>query len=84
MEHLEGCPAALATLHGSRVKITNLGDATCQGDIAFFGVCEKLGAASLPGTKSRNGEQVSGRRNGEVTAKRTPLRITDRVDKTML
>jgi len=36
--------AALATLHGGRVKFENLGARTRQGDYAFFGLCEKLGA----------------------------------------
>ncbi len=36
--------AALATLHGGRVTLTNLGDATHQGDYAFLGVCERIGA----------------------------------------
>lgn len=37
--------AALATLHGGRVRFENLGTATRQGDYAFFGLCEKLGAS---------------------------------------
>jgi len=36
--------AALATLHGARITLTNLGSRTRQGDYAFFGLCEKLGA----------------------------------------
>jgi 3-phosphoshikimate 1-carboxyvinyltransferase len=36
--------AALATLHGSKVRFENLGTATRQGDYAFFGLCEQLGA----------------------------------------
>jgi 3-phosphoshikimate 1-carboxyvinyltransferase len=36
--------AALATLHGSQVRFENLGTATRQGDYAFFGLCEQLGA----------------------------------------
>jgi 3-phosphoshikimate 1-carboxyvinyltransferase len=36
--------AALATLHGARITLANLGAATRQGDYAFFGLCEKLGA----------------------------------------
>jgi 3-phosphoshikimate 1-carboxyvinyltransferase len=36
--------AALATLHGGRIKLTNLGARTRQGDYAFFGLCEQLGA----------------------------------------
>jgi 3-phosphoshikimate 1-carboxyvinyltransferase len=36
--------AALATLHGAGVTLTNLGAATRQGDYGFFALCEKLGA----------------------------------------
>ena len=36
--------AALATLHHSTVRITNLGANTGQGDFAFFNVCRRLGA----------------------------------------
>jgi len=36
--------AALATLHGGRITLTNLGTRTRQGDYAFFGLCERLGA----------------------------------------
>ena len=36
--------AALATLHGGRVVLSNLGTSTRQGDYAFFGLCERLGA----------------------------------------
>ena len=36
--------AALATLHGARITLNNLGSNTRQGDYAFFGLCEKLGA----------------------------------------
>ncbi len=36
--------AALALLHGRRITLTNLGSGTRQGDYAFFGLCEKLGA----------------------------------------
>ena len=36
--------AALATLHGASMTLTNLGAGTRQGDYAFFGLCERLGA----------------------------------------
>jgi 3-phosphoshikimate 1-carboxyvinyltransferase len=36
--------AALATLHGGTVRLENLGTSTRQGDYAFFGLCEQLGA----------------------------------------
>ncbi len=36
--------AALATLHGGRITFTNLGDSTRQGDYAFLGLCERMGA----------------------------------------
>ena len=35
--------AALATLHGGRIRLTNLGARTRQGDYAFFGLCEQAG-----------------------------------------
>lgn len=37
--------AALATLHGGTITLSNLGTRTRQGDYAFFGLCEKLGAS---------------------------------------
>ena len=36
--------AALAVLHGATITLTNLGTRTRQGDYAFFGLCEQLGA----------------------------------------
>ena len=36
--------AALATLHGGRITLTNLGNSTRQGDYAFLGLCERMGA----------------------------------------
>jgi 3-phosphoshikimate 1-carboxyvinyltransferase len=36
--------AALATLHGGRITLSNLGTRTRQGDYGFFGLCERLGA----------------------------------------
>jgi 3-phosphoshikimate 1-carboxyvinyltransferase len=36
--------AALATLHGGRITLSNLGTGTRQGDYAFFSLCEQLGA----------------------------------------
>ena len=36
--------AALATLHGSRIQLTNLGQSTQQGDYQFFAIMEQLGA----------------------------------------
>jgi 3-phosphoshikimate 1-carboxyvinyltransferase len=36
--------AALATLHGGTVRLENLGTTTRQGDYAFLGLCEQLGA----------------------------------------
>jgi 3-phosphoshikimate 1-carboxyvinyltransferase len=43
--------AALATLHGARITLGNLGAATRQGDYAFLALCETLGARveRLPG-----------------------------------
>jgi 3-phosphoshikimate 1-carboxyvinyltransferase len=36
--------AALATLHGAKITLSNLGMRTRQGDYSFFALCEKLGA----------------------------------------
>jgi 3-phosphoshikimate 1-carboxyvinyltransferase len=36
--------AAFAVLHGAKITLTNLGTRTRQGDYAFFGLCEQLGA----------------------------------------
>jgi 3-phosphoshikimate 1-carboxyvinyltransferase len=36
--------AALATLHGAKFTLSNLGGATRQGDYQFIWLCEKLGA----------------------------------------
>lgn len=36
--------AALATLHGSRIRLMNLGATSRQGDCQFFGLCRKMGA----------------------------------------
>lgn len=45
--------AALATLHGGAVTLANLGESTVQGDYAFIGLCERLGA-----TVQREPDQV--------------------------
>jgi 3-phosphoshikimate 1-carboxyvinyltransferase len=36
--------AALATLHGATITLSNLGSGTRQGDYGFLGLCEQLGA----------------------------------------
>ena len=36
--------AALATLHGAAITLSNLGSGTRQGDYGFLGLCEQLGA----------------------------------------
>jgi 3-phosphoshikimate 1-carboxyvinyltransferase len=36
--------AALATLHGASITLSNLGNGTRQGDYGFFTLCEQLGA----------------------------------------
>ena len=46
--------AALATLHGGRVQLLNLGDATQQGDYDFLALCERIGA-----TVDRSASQVT-------------------------
>jgi 3-phosphoshikimate 1-carboxyvinyltransferase len=49
--------AALATLHGARISLSNLGSATRQGDYAFFGLCERLGARV---TRAAHGTVIDG------------------------
>jgi 3-phosphoshikimate 1-carboxyvinyltransferase len=44
--------AALATLHGARITLSNLGAATRQGDYGFFSLCERLGAKVERGAHS--------------------------------
>jgi 3-phosphoshikimate 1-carboxyvinyltransferase len=46
--------AALATLHGAKFTLSNLGGATRQGDYQFFWLCEKIGAR----VTSRSGSTV--------------------------
>lgn len=46
--------AALATLHGARISLSNLGGGTRQGDYQFIWLCEKLGAR----VTSRSGSTV--------------------------
>ncbi|MYD96438.1 MAG: 3-phosphoshikimate 1-carboxyvinyltransferase [Gammaproteobacteria bacterium] len=46
--------AALATLHGGRVQLLNLGDSTRQGDYDFLALCERIGA-----TVDRSDSQVT-------------------------
>jgi 3-phosphoshikimate 1-carboxyvinyltransferase len=41
--------AALATLHGGRITLTNLSRHTRQGDYAFLDLCQRLGAQVLRG-----------------------------------
>lgn len=53
--------AALATLHGSKVRFENLGTATRQGDYAFLGLCEKLGASV---TRSESHTEIVGPARG--------------------
>ncbi len=56
--------AALAALHGARLTLTNLGSRTRQGDYAFFGLCEKLGARV---TRSATNTVIEGPRSLEAT-----------------
>jgi 3-phosphoshikimate 1-carboxyvinyltransferase len=66
--------AALATLHGGRVQLQNLGESTRQGDYAFFELCEQLGAGVR-----RQREQT------EIIGPRGPLRaFTSEVDMTSM
>ena len=61
--------AALATLHGARITLSNLGSGTRQGDYAFFGLCEKLGAhveRSAAGTLIEGPPRLTGGFDGAV------------------
>jgi 3-phosphoshikimate 1-carboxyvinyltransferase len=51
--------AALATLHGASITLTNLGAGTRQGDYGFFGLCEQLGACV---TRSASATTIQGPR----------------------
>ena len=52
--------AALATLHGASITLTNLGSGTRQGDYAFFTLCERLGArvTRMPGATGIEGPRT--------------------------
>jgi 3-phosphoshikimate 1-carboxyvinyltransferase len=54
--------AALATLHGARITLTNLGSGTRQGDYGFLDLCERLGARvqRAPGRTVIEGPRVLG------------------------
>jgi 3-phosphoshikimate 1-carboxyvinyltransferase len=54
--------AALATLHGASITLSNLGAATRQGDYGFFALCERLGARvqRLPGRTTIQGPRRLG------------------------
>jgi 3-phosphoshikimate 1-carboxyvinyltransferase len=56
--------AALATLHGAAITLTNLGDGTRQGDYGFLALCEKLGARV---TRTRATTVIEGPRRIETT-----------------
>ena len=61
--------AALATLHGARITLSNLGSNTRQGDYAFFGLCEKLGARverTATGTLIEGPRQLDAKFEGPV------------------
>ena len=49
--------AALATLHGGCVRLTNLGTITRQGDYGFIDVCERVGARV---ERQRDGTTIRG------------------------
>lgn len=63
--------AGLATLHGGRVTLTNLGEQTRQGDYAFNDVMERLGASVT-------------RSAGETVIKGGVLRGLDGIDMTAM
>jgi len=68
--------AALATLHGSRVRFENLGTATRQGDYAFLGLCEQLGASVR---RSEHHTEIAGPVGGLATFSR-PVDMTSMPD----
>ena len=49
--------AALATLHGGEVRLANLGVGTHQGEAAFLGLCETMGARV---DRERDGTRIRG------------------------
>lgn len=49
--------AALATLHGGNIELTNLGDSSKQGDYGFFEIMEELGAQV---TREANATRIQG------------------------
>lgn len=52
--------AALATLHKSKVSITNLGDGSKQGDLNFLTLCQQMGATI---ERTSNTVTIEGPRN---------------------
>jgi 3-phosphoshikimate 1-carboxyvinyltransferase len=69
--------AALATLHGGTIRLENLGTSTRQGDYAFIGLCEQLGA-----TVRRLPEQteISGPGSGALGFFSAPVDMTSMPD----
>jgi 3-phosphoshikimate 1-carboxyvinyltransferase len=60
--------AALATLHGGRMALTNLGSRTRQGDYAFLALCERLGARVTRSASETVVEGPQSRQDGRVDA----------------
>jgi 3-phosphoshikimate 1-carboxyvinyltransferase len=71
--------AALATLHGGSVRFENLGTATRQGDYAFLGLCEQLGATVR---RSEHLTEITGPAGGLGTA--SGRRFSEPVDMTSM
>jgi len=53
--------AALATIHGVTIELTNIGNTTTQGDYGFLEICEMLGATV---TSTSSSTIITGPRNG--------------------
>lgn len=69
--------AALATLHGIRVTLENLGNHTRQGDYAFLEVCEKLGARV---SRRASSTEISGPSRQRLQPLRGPLDMSGMPD----
>lgn len=64
--------SALATIHGGRVTIGNLGSSTRQGDYGFLEVCERLGATV---TRTDTTTTIVGPKDGKLLPLVNPLNM---------
>lgn len=62
--------SALATVHGGKVTIDNLGNSTKQGDYGFFDICERLGARVI---RTAATTTIIGPKAGKLNAMSEPL-----------